>query len=247
MTTDSLGDRMKGYELATRACLPRRLPVIVRVDGKAFHTYTRNLASPFDHAFIDAMDRVAVRLCENMDGAAVAYVQSDEISILMHGYRRHESQPWFDNEIQKIVSVSASLAAGAMTQLSAGLFGDIRPAAFDARAFVLPEAEVCNYFVWRQQDATRNSIQMLGRSLYSHRECNGKNTSELQEMCFQRGHNWNDLAVHLRRGRCVVRETYQKDEVTRSRWVADREPPIFTKDRSYIERHLAHRPDGESP
>src|SRR5690606_28151994 len=113
--------------------------------------------------------------------------------------KRHETQPWVNNRIQKIVSLSASVAASTMTILSE------KTAEFDARAFVLPESEVANYFLWRQQDATRNSIQMLARSLYSHKECDRKNTSQLQEMCFQKGKNWNDLPTSLKRGRCAVR------------------------------------------
>lgn len=240
MTNDSLGDRMKGYEQAARVRLPMRMPVILRIDGRAFHTYTRDCDKPFDAKLMSAMDDVALRLCEEVQGAQIAYVQSDEISILVHNYKRLQSQAWFDNQVQKMVSVAASVAAAMMTALSYDVFGGYKLASFDARAFVLPEAEVCNYFVWRQQDATRNSIQMLARSLYSHAECVNKNQAALQEMCFAKGYNWNDLPVAMRRGRCVVPIDFniRTGGHRQDGWSLDLEPPIFTQDRHYIEKHL---------
>jgi len=241
---DALGDRMKCYELASRSYLPRRMPVIVRVDGKAFHSFTRRMARPFDVAFVSAMDDVGLRLCQNIEGAVFGYVQSDEVSVLLHNYKRLTTQPWFDNQIQKIVSVAASMAASTMTREAARFPGFPSLADFDARAFVLPEAEVCNYFLWRQKDAARNSLQMLARSLYSHAECEHKGSADLHEMCFRKGHNWNDLPVHLRRGRVVMR-TGENDE---RRWTVDREPPLFHVDRRYVEQWLAvdddERPTG---
>jgi tRNA(His) 5'-end guanylyltransferase len=236
---DALGDRMKGYELAARTSLPRRLPVVVRVDGRAFHTYTRRLTRPFDSRFIDAMDVVTLELCGEVAGAVFAYVQSDEVSLLVHNYRRLRTEAWFDNQVQKIVSVAASVAAATMTAWSPRLFGTtaVRLAHFDARAFVLPEAEVANYFLWRQQDASRNSLQMLARSLYSHAECEGQGSAQLQEMCFRRGRNWNDLPVHWRRGRCAL-------QGAEGDWVVDREPPVFSRERGYVERFLQIEEEG---
>jgi tRNA(His) 5'-end guanylyltransferase len=223
---------MKRFERAHDVVLPPRMPVIIRVDGRAFHTWTRGCDKPFDSGLMTAMDTVAMGLCREIDGAQFAYVQSDEISVLLHNYKRHSSQPWVENRLQKLCSLAASIAAATLTHLAG------RPAHFDARAFVLPESEVANYFLWRQQDATRNSIQMLARSLYSHRECDQKNQAELQEMCFQKGHNWNDLPNCQKRGRCVYRED--------GRWVCDLGVPIF-KDagRAYIETHLALEPELE--
>lgn len=234
---DSLGDRMKGYERVWKAALPRRMPVILRVDGRAFHTVTRGMRRPFDDEFMAVMDLVAVRLASHIDGAAIGYVQSDEISLLVHTYKRFASMPWFDNEVQKMTSIAASVAAVTFS-LQAQM-----PVEFDARVFVLPEAEVANYFLWRQQDASRNSIQMVARSLYSHKELDHVKTNELQELCHQRGVNWNDIPTHQKRGRCVVKETYMQDGLERSRWTVDREIPIFSQDRDYIERHLAVEPE----
>lgn len=231
MSGDSLGDRMKRYEESFRPVLPRRMPLIIRVDGKAFHSWTRGLERPFCALLSDAMDEAAFQLCGQIQGAQFAYVQSDEISVLVHSYKTLESQPWFGNEQQKIVSVSASIAATTLTMMSPFLFDRMKPALFDARAFVVPENDVCNYFIWRQQDATRNSVQMLAQSLYSHKQLHGKNTSELQEMCFQKGHNWNDLPSGYRRGRAVWRKYGDG-------FIIDRTIPIFTQDRAFIESHL---------
>jgi tRNA(His) guanylyltransferase len=237
---DSLGDRMKGYEAAHRIVLPRRLPVIVRVDGKAFHRWTRPCVRPFDANLCDVMNHAAIALCEEIQGAKLAYVQSDEISVLIHSYETHESQPWFDNQLQKIVSVSAAIAAVTVTREAPERLGINAPAYFDARAFVVPEADVTNYFLWRQQDATRNSIQMLARSLASHKECDGLDTNKLQELSWQRGQNWNDLPTSHKRGRCVVRERFEVEGTERHRWVVDNEIPIWKAEgREYIERFFA--------
>lgn len=228
---------MKGYEMAARTSLPGRLPVIIRVDGKAFHTYTRGCERPFDARLAAVMQTTALRLCDEIQGAQLAYIQSDEISILVHGYKRHASQPWFQNAVQKMVSVAAGIASATFTAQSVRIWGEVRDAVFDARAFVVPEADVCNYFLWRQQDATRNSIQMLARSLYSHSECHLRNTSQLQDMCWSKGHNWNDLETRWKRGTCVVRQQGEGEE--HARWAVDVEPPVFSRQRDYIERLLA--------
>jgi tRNA(His) 5'-end guanylyltransferase len=203
---DSLGDRMKTYERASDYSLVPRSPVVIRVDGRAFHSWTRGMDRPFDAQLVDWMATVATRLCEEMQTTVLAYHQSDEISLLLHGYRRHESQPLFGGRLSKLVSVAASVAGAELTLLAG------RAAYFDARAFVLPESEVTNYFLWRQNDASRNSIQMLARSLASHRECHGLGQAELNELCFSRGKNWNDLPTHLRRGQCVVRKPKRVEE-----------------------------------
>jgi len=236
---DSLGDRMKKYEKVSDFSLPIRTPIICRVDGRSFHQYTKRCKRPFDHGIINAMWQVAKALCDEIAGAQLAYIQSDEISVLVHYYKKLDSQPFVSNRIQKLCSITAGIASGVMTQESQLVFGEYRRAVFDSRVFSLPEAEVCNYFQWRQNDWTRNSIQMLAHSLYSHKELHKKNRDDLQEMCFQAGSNWNNLSVFLKRGACIVKENFvAEDGATRSRWVVDREIPIFSKDRGYIEKHL---------
>lgn len=240
--SDSLGDRMKrNYENTSRTVLPMRMPTVVRLDGKAFHTWTKRFKRPFDENFMAMMDIVAVKLCTEMQGAELAYVQSDEISVFLHNYKRLDTTAWFDNSVQKIVSVAASIAGAAMTAEAA------RMAFFEARVFVLPESELGNYFIWRQQDATRNSIQMVAQALYSQTELHGKNTNELQDMIHAKGQNWNDLPVSQKRGRCIKRRYFEVEGVERSEWFVDEEPPIFSQDRDYIEKHLAVVPEDPKP
>jgi tRNA(His) guanylyltransferase len=240
----SLGDRMKAYECAARTTLPGRLPVIIRVDGKAFHTYTKACEKPFDSRLVAAMNQVAIDLCKHVQGAQIAYVQSDEVSVLVHGYKTFESQPWFDNQVQKMVSVSAAVASATMTAQSQSIFGELKPAYFDSRVFVLPEADVRNYFLWRQQDTIRNSKQMLARSLFSHKECDKKNGTQLEEMCLAKGQPWGDLDAWKRHGRCVSRKTYEQNGVVRSRWEVDLDTPLFSQDPNYINQHLVLNEEG---
>lgn len=238
MSNDNLGDRIKGYENAYRISLPMRMPIIIRVDGCHFHSYTKGCQRPFDLKLIEAMNTVAITLCQEIQGAKLAYVQSDEISVLLNNYTSLNFEPWFSNNLQKMVSVAAGIASSVMTEESIKIFGAIKRAEFDARAFLLPKEEVCNALLFRQQDATRNSVQMLARSLHSHKECTDKNNSELQEMIFQKGMNWNDLPAAQKRGRCIIKEQYDKEGVLRSRWIVDENIPIFSQDRNYIEQHV---------
>lgn len=237
---DSLGDRMKGYENISRIYLTKRMPVIIRIDGRAFHSFTRGFDKPFDKIFNEVMYTTAYQLCKEISGCKLAYVQSDEISLLLIDYENIETQPWFDNNLQKLVSISASLATLAfMKEFRKYENVDIyeraaqRGATFDARAFVLPKEEVTNYFIWRQQDATRNSIQMYAQSLFSHRELQGKSSPMLQEMLFSKGINWNNVPIICKRGVCIKKvHSFTEDNLI---WIIDKAIPIFTQDRQYIE------------
>jgi len=215
---DNLGDRMKTYEKAFSHILPIRMPVIVRLDGKAFHTLTRNI-EPFDDKIQTAMNATSLKLCEEMQNAVFAYSQSDEISILMHPYKKLESEPWFGNDLAKIVSITAAIASTTFSQVYSKI------AYFDSRVFVLPEADVCNYFVWRQKDWIRNSVQMLARSLYSHNQLLNKNTEELHELIFMAGKNWADLPLHNKNGIMIIKNPIWE-------W---QPASIFTQNRSLIE------------
>ncbi len=238
MSNDNLGDRIKGYEDVSRAKMTERLPVILRCDGKAFHTYTKGLKRPFDDKLVEVMNDTAEYLCKNIMNAKLAYVQSDEISILLTNYNDLNSQSWYDNNIQKMVSVAAGMASAIFTSLSPKIFGVAKMAVFDCRAFVLPKEEVNNAFLWRQQDCTRNSVQMVARSMYSHKELHKMGNSQLQDMIFKKGTNWNDLPISQRRGRCIVKEAYTKDGAVRSKWIVDNEIPIFSQDKNYVERFV---------
>lgn len=229
---DQLGSRMKDqYESRTSFKLMRRCPTIIRLDGKAFHTYTRGLDRPYDFGLIEDMRLTAKYLCENIQGAKLAYVQSDEISILLTDYETTKTDAWFDNKVQKICSVAASMCTAKFNQLRFlrslnGYLDELnyingfdyeeapKLAFFDARVFqIADEEEVVNYFIWRQQDAVRNSIQMLAQSLYSPKELNRKNSNELQEMCFQKGKNWNDVNPEARRGSVVYKTIVTDSEL----------------------------------
>jgi len=245
---DDLGDRIKKYEDSYRFKLPCRLPVIVRCDGKSFHSLTKGCKKPFDEDLIDCMNETAIYICKNVQGCKLAYTQSDEISLLITNYENNNTESYFDNNLQKMVSVIAGLASSYFTSISHKVFGKTKLACFDSRAFILPKEEVCNYFIWRMNDCTRNSVQMLSRSLYSHKECHNKNNSELQEMCFQKGINWNDLPIYQKRGRCIIKNKVIKDGVNpktgkvlpseRNEWQVDNNIPIFSQDRNYVERFI---------
>lgn len=227
---DALGDRMKSYyEGRTKTLLPRRTYTIIRIDGKAFHTYTRGLERPFDDNLINDMDETAMYLCENIQGAKFAFVQSDEISILLTDFDKLQTSAWFDGNVQKITSISASLATAKFNQLRPG-----KIALFDSRVFTIPSnIEVENYFIWRQQDTVRNSISSVAQSLFSSKELHKVNVSQMQELCFQKGVNWNDFDDKKKRGRLIVKEYYDKDGATRSRWISVA-PKTFTSERKCI-------------
>jgi tRNA(His) guanylyltransferase len=239
-----LGNRMKQYEYVTRNYLPRRIPAIIRIDGKAFHTLTRKFNKPFDDIFMKSMWQTAIDLCMKIEGCKVAYCQSDEISLLLTDDENIETQAWFDKNIQKMVSVSASIATVAfnssLNEYSYGLEPYYNCVGyFDSRVFVLPKEEVCNYFIWRQRDATRNSIQMIGQDSFSQKELHGKKCSDIQEMLFsQKSINFNDLPVPQKRGICCIKQNFEKNGAIRSQWVVDENIPVFTQDREYIEKYV---------
>ena len=223
---DSLGDRHKGYEAVTRFFLPARTNMILRVDGRAFHGYTRSCKRPYDDDLMAAMDQTAIALCEEVQGAKLAYVQSDEITVWSTSYDNLGSMPWFGGNVQKIVSVAASVATARFNQArfmqgmrAAEALGNdfnewqrddwertLSTAHFDARVFTIPElAEVANCFKWRGDDCSRNSIQMMARSLYSHKDLDGKSTEDLIDLIRAKGREWEDLAPRYKRGRLVKR------------------------------------------
>jgi len=287
---DQLGDRMKDfYEDRTRYKLARRTNTIIRIDGKAFHTYTKGLQRPFDAGLMEDMNKTTEYLCQNIQGAKFGYVQSDEISILITDYDDISTHAWFDGNLQKMASIAASLATARFNQLrTVRSYANINTdpiehgptaydmsvsnaigsklAMFDARVFQIPyQEEVINYFIWRQQDATRNSISSVAQSLYSHKELNGKKTDEMQEMIFQKGTNWNDFSPREKRG-SVIRKVEQKFVrreanvtvsentiaipesaiYTRTKWEADPETPIFSQEKGYLRFLMPQAPDNST-
>lgn len=256
---DSLGDRMKNYENVTRNYLVRRTPVIIRLDGKAFHSFTKGFTRPFDSVLMYSIQDTMLYLCKHIQGCVMGYCQSDEISLLLVDYQDIDTCAWFDNNILKLVSVSASMATLSFNSyfkqnneteryvldedeeeennINSKRILRYDTAIFDSRAFNIPKEEVCNYFIWRQNDATRNSIQMVGQSKFSHRQLQGVNTSKIQEMLFQEYEiNWSkDFSTSEKRGSCCIKEN--------GSWKVDYDIPIFTQDRGYIERYVYLKDD----
>ena len=272
---DNLGTRMKEfYEQVPKFRLYRRIPVAIRIDGKAFHTFTRGFQKPFDEILIKSMQKTMKYLCENIQGCVLGYTQSDEITLILIDYKKLNSDAWFDYEIQKMCSISASMATMAFNKFFAeevkahagfDLYDQLldtyckaidKGAMFDARCFNIPREEVTNLIYWRQLDATRNSIQMVGQANFSHNELQNKCCNMIQDMLMlQKGINWNNFPTHQKRGSCCVRkvvnvttkdiceeqewgEPIQKTMVTTHYdWVIDTEIPIFKGEgREYIER-----------
>lgn len=203
----SLGDRMKSYEAAYRYVLPRRTYTVIRVDGRAFHTYLRGASKPFDEQFMADMDAVAEALCAEITGSVFAYTQSDEISILITDFATIQTQPWFDGVVAKFLSVSAALATAVLNERRPG-----KRALFDARVFTLSDpVEVANYFLWRQRDAVRNSISMAAQAHFPHKRLHGVSSAGMQELLFaEEGVNWNDYPDGCKRGRVTVRRTGER-------------------------------------
>ena len=275
---DSLGDRMKeNYENRSKTYLVRRMPVIIRLDGRAFHTFTKGFKRPYDEVFHNAMNDTVKYLCENIQGCKIGYTQSDEITLLLTDYENLDTAAWFDYAVEKMCSISASMATMTFNKFFAknvkeydmewkcGLtpqsveiqkahydYMEIlnkaveKGAMFDARVFNIPKEEVTNAFIWRQQDATRNAIQMLGQTYFSHKELDKKTCNMIQDMLMtQKGINFNDMPIEFKRGICCIKESYidatpesTDSKNVRTKWVIDKEIPIFTQDREYIERYV---------
>lgn len=242
MKKDGLGDRMKSnYENRSKTSLLRRTPVIIRLDGKAFHTFTKGLQKPYDTILMKTMQETMLYLCENIQGCKIGYTQSDEITLLITDYDTLSTDAWYDYEVQKLCSVSASMATlifnkrfeenVLLIEDSIKYKDKFNKAMFDARCFNIPKEEVCNCFIWRQQDATRNAIQLLGQNFFSSRELHKKSCNNIQDMLMtQKGMNFNDERTDFKRGSCCYKNT--------SDWNIDKEIPIFTQDRNFIERFV---------
>lgn len=282
---DDLGVRMKTfYEQIPKTKLMRRCPVAIRIDGKAFHTFTRGFQKPFDEVLIKSMQETTKYLCENIQGCVLGYTQSDEITLILVDYKKLTSSAWFDYEVQKICSITASMATMAFNKLFEKYVDEYRfskwdgvsnyednaweyiqvllsavekGAMFDARCFNIPKEEVTNLLYWRQDDAAKNSIQMVGRAFFSHKELHKKSRNDIQDMLMtQKGINWNDFPTYQKRGSCcikteekiteditIIKNRFGEDgkkhvvNMKRPHWIIDTEIPIFKGEgREYIDR-----------
>lgn len=226
----AIGDRMKcNYEDRYRSKLTRRTPVIMRLDGKSFHTLTKHCEKPFDDRLQMMMVETAKHLCSEIQGAKCAYIQSDEISILITDYDKLTTDAWFDYNIQKMCSVSASIATAKFNQLTNDWsFLNARLSYFDSRVFNVPVDEVCNYFIWRQKDWERNSIQMLAQHHFSHSQLQNKNANTMHEMLMtEHDVNWTRLEDRWKNGTHISKVD--------GMWRTHKGCPIFTRDRETIE------------
>lgn len=276
MDRSDLAIRMKEfYENVPKTKLMRRTPVAIRIDGKAFHTFTKGFQKPFDKVLMKSMQETTKYLCENIQGCVFGYTQSDEITLILIDYQTFDTCAWFGYEVQKICSISASMATIAFNKYftknvenfvqncatdyeTQGLYGEgtvecelcktyqkglDKGAMFDARCFNIPKEEVTNLIYWRQFDATRNSIQMVGQANFSHKELQNKSCNDIQDMLFkEKNINWNDFPIDCKRGSAVIYSDYQnpnslnaKDKV--KGWIIDNEMPILKgKDREYVDK-----------
>ena len=257
---DELGKRMKqNYEMRARSSLVRRMPVAIRIDGKAFHTFTKGLKRPFDEILMTSMKETMLDLCKNIQGCVFGYTQSDEITLILCDYQTITTDAWFDYEVQKITSISASMATLYFNQHFAknadywvdnyfeawhhnedddkyleALDKCCRVGAmFDARCFNIPKEEVCNLIYWRQLDATRNSIQMVGQAFFSHRQLHGKSCNDIQDMLMNEYKiNWNNYSSDKKRGTACFRA----DDGS---WGIDNNMPILKGvSRNYVDKHI---------
>lgn len=290
MDRSDLAERMKGYEKRNRYYLQRRMPVILRLDMRAGHSFTKGFERPFDEIFIKSMQDTAKYLCENIQNCKLSYQQSDEITLLLVDYDKLNTDCFFDYRVDKLCSIAASMATmafnnifskyvkgfdlelayndnGIDTEENRKLWKIYKKAInngamFDCRCFNIPKEEVTNLVYWRQLDASRNSIQMVGQANFSHKELQNKSCNDIQDMLMtQKGINWNDLPTYQKRGSCCVKENhfienekgtqicfsegcsdpFEDEEalagVYRSNWIIDTDIPIFKGEgREYIDK-----------
>lgn len=266
---DELGKRMKEfYENVPKTKLMRRTPVAIRIDGRAFHTFTRGFQKPFDEVLMKTMQETTKYLCENIQGCVFGYTQSDEITLILVDYKELNTSAWFDYEVMKLCSISASMATMAFNKffhenvrkfsfnrteapvrdklLNTYLDAIKKGAMFDARCFNIPKEEVTNLIYWRQLDATRNSIQMVGQANFSHNELQNKSCNDIQDMLHeQKGINWNDYPTDCKRGAAVIKKKIGTNVAAacgiagatyETRWVIDRNMPILKgENRKYLD------------
>jgi len=271
---DGLGDRMKNnYENRAKTYLLRRTPVIIRLDGCHFHTFTRGFAKPFDKRLMEAMQETALKLCKNIQGCVFGYTQSDEITLVLVDYNNIDTDAWFDYSVEKMCSVASSMCTLYFNRIfhqkirgfvneHAHVVNDPQTygeelsesvgkliqkyqkaveigATFDARVFNVPEGEVTNCVLCRQQDCSRNSISSLAQAYFSPKELHGKNGSQMQDMLMEKySINWNDLSIPEKRGTAIVKNG-------EGNWVIDEEMPILRGEgREYLESRIHFEEEG---
>lgn len=282
---DELGTRMKTfYEAVPDTKLVKRMPVAIRIDGKAFHTFTQGFKRPFDDVLIKTMQETTKYLCQNIQGCVLGYTQSDEITLILVDYQTLTTDAWFDYRVEKLCSIAASMATMVFNKFFETYVGEYcfdkwdgiskyedgekeyiralqnaiqKGAMFDARCFNIPKEEVANLIYWRQLDASRNSVQMVGQAYFSQKELQDKKCSDIQDMLMtQKGINWNDFPTYQKRGSCCIKtkENITKNSsvekmafgedrkttiinIEHSHWIIDTNIPMFKGEgREYIDK-----------
>lgn len=240
----TIAERMKEYESVTNDSLMKRTPVIIRLDGVAFHTFTKGFKKPFDDIISNMMQYVCIKLKEKVNNVVLMYSQSDEISILLNDWEDVNKDCWFGNRIQKLCSVTASyatmyanqylletLSQSKNTEEASLLVTKVGKVAFDCRVFNLPTNDVTNYFIWRQKDAIRNSKSALGQAYFTHKELKGVKADEVVQMVKDKTDiDWNTLPLYQKYGFCLYK--------TEDKLSIDTEIPLFVEDREYVEKYL---------
>ena len=257
---DSLGDRIKRHEAVSEFYLTRRLPCLLRCDGKSFHSWTRGLGRPFDDNLRNCMEYAAYKLCKEVEGARFGYTQSDEITILLVDYQTLSTESWYSYRIQKMTSVAASICSTAFAEACFKYLPEqVKKkgfARFDARVYSVPKEDVSNAFLWRTQDCVRNSIQAVGQANFSQKQLHGKSCNEIQEMLFkEKGINWNDTPTRYKRGVSFYKAELELNQINsvkepqvmyatayRKKWIKDYEMPIITQDPSYVNNWVEREP-----
>lgn len=262
--SESLGDRLKlMYEDRTRYLLPRKTYTIVRVDGRSFAGYTKRLTRPFDYDFMADMDQAAIGLCKQLSGAVMAFVFSDEISVLMTDLTGPKTDALFDGNLQKLTSISASTATAYFTRLR--LLRELRNGmsvedaevkvlvpTFDSRVFTISQQDdAALYFFWRQSDTIRNSVASAARSVFSHKELLNMGCAKMKEMLLAKEIIWDAYPAGARLGRVIVRritnepieymrdgELYCSVPTERTRWMVE-DAPLFEPEGVFVKGKIA--------
>lgn len=265
---DTLGDRMKSYENCYRFQLPPHFPIIIRLDGRAFHTYSSDFVKPYDSTLHFGMVEATRALCCEVEGCKFGFTQSDEISLVVVSGENPNTTPWFDNVIAKITSIAAATTSVAFHEAMREAvvenneyksdaefkkayktyLGDkIKRVVFDARAFVVPIHEVTNYFIWRQQDAINNSIQALAQTQFSQKELNNKKNAEILKMLAAKDIFWENYEPWQKYGSGVVKNrvaaqviVYKNEtlKIWHNNWDECKDLPIFSENKAWLEEKI---------
>jgi len=260
-----LAERMKKYERTTEEALVHRMPAILRVDGRAFHTFTKGFDKPFDKILMKCMEAAALALCEDISSAKIAYGQSDEISVLLVDYDNFNTMQWFDGNVAKICSIAASAATNAFNkcldkfsnefaaksflgsrdneedpdnEMAGFLSGKMFKAMFDARVFSIPKEDVMNYFLWRRQDAVRNSVASVAQANFSAKTLHGVNIFGMKKMLLEKGIDWDTMPCREKEGFYYIKEKFMDGEVERSRWTLLEKSPTPSWAKSYLHKTI---------